>query len=90
MPCCRRELCCGGADLSGSSESSPAAAVMAFLKPKPELDMVLLGRVAFGALKASCRLMKLTASLSSPQEETVAELRTVESEAASYLDQISR
>lgn len=27
---------------------------------------------------------------SSPQEETVAELRTVESEAASYLDQISR
>lgn len=52
--------------------------------------MALLRCVAFRALKASRSLMKLMASLSSLQEETVAELRTVESEAASYLDQISR
>lgn len=50
--------------------------------------MTLLRYVALGVLKANC--MKLMASLSSLQEETVAELRTVESEAASYLDQISR
>lgn len=46
--------------------------------------MALLRRVPVRALTEP------VAPLSSLQEETVAELRTVESEAASYLDQISR
>lgn len=51
--------------------------------------MKLPRQVAFRALKASCSLV--IRLLCPPlQEETVAELRTVESEAASYLDQISR
>uniref|UniRef100_A0A8C4KT30 Proteasome activator complex subunit 1 n=1 Tax=Dromaius novaehollandiae TaxID=8790 RepID=A0A8C4KT30_DRONO len=49
-------------------------------KVKPEIRLLI----------EKCNTVGLMASLASLQEETVAELRTVESEAASYLDQISR
>uniref|UniRef100_A0A8C3R5B0 Proteasome activator complex subunit 3 n=1 Tax=Cyanoderma ruficeps TaxID=181631 RepID=A0A8C3R5B0_9PASS len=55
-------------------------------KVKPEIRLLIEKCNTVGV----SQLQPPGASLSSLQEETVAELRTVESEAASYLDQISR